>query len=164
MARKKEILMIDFEKGILYRLKTNGLIREVGTDKDGYLQFRLDGKMIYVHRYLYEQYHNIKLTSDVQIDHINRNKIDNRIENLRISTPSHNCQNRDIRSNNTSGYKGVSYNIQNKKWMAYIGINGKQKHLGYFTTAEEAYEAYKNKAKELNSQGYKYYFEEKLFL
>lgn len=82
-----------------------------------------------------------------QTDHINRNKLDNRRENLRYATPSQNRMNRVIQPNNTSGYKGVSFNIANGKYRAYIGKP--QKHLGFFKTAEEAALAYNKKAKKL---------------
>ena len=49
----------------------------------------------------------------------------------------------------TSQYKGVSWNKNKNKWVSYIKINGKKKHLGYFTSEEEAYEAYQNALKEL---------------
>ena len=78
-----------------------------------------------------------------QIDHINGNKSDNRISNLRLATASQNLSNKGITKSNTSGYKGVSFNRTKKKWMASIKVNKKSINLGYFLTPEEASEAYK---------------------
>lgn len=75
-------------------------------------------------------------------DHENCNTLDNRRRNLRIATNSQNGANRERLSNNTSGYKGVSWDKRRRKWHAYIYFNKKQIHLGFFDTAEQAYEAY----------------------
>ena len=76
------------------------------------------------------------------IDHINGIKDDNRISNLREANHSQNNINQCIQSNNTSGFKGVSYSKTRNKYEAYISTNRKRKHLGYFTTKEEAHTAY----------------------
>lgn len=77
-----------------------------------------------------------------QIDHINGDKLDNRMENLRIVTYKQNAQNSAIKSNNTSGYKGVSLTKEKNKWRAYININKKQVNLGRFIKKEDAAKAY----------------------
>ena len=82
-------------------------------------------------------------------DHINHQTIDNRRSNIRIATRSQNLQNQLIRSNNTSGYKGVSYHKPSRKWLAHIGINGRLRHLGGYSTREEAAEVYRKAASEL---------------
>jgi len=79
---------------------------------------------------------------DDEIDHINRNRLDNRRGNLRFCTHAQNMQNAIIKSDNTSGYKGVSFDKARKKWEAYININGNKKHIGRFTTSKEAAQAY----------------------
>lgn len=79
------------------------------------------------------------------VDHINGNRSDNRIVNLRLATPSENLQNRGKPKNNTSGFKGVSWNRPRQKWQATIRYNGRNKNLGGFATREEAAAAY-NKA------------------
>lgn len=71
------------------------------------------------------------------VDHINHpktneNKYDNRKQNLRAVTQSQNCMNQHIRSNNTSGIKGVSWSKEKNKWQAKITVNYKQIHLGFF--------------------------------
>jgi len=82
----------------------------------------------------------------LQVDHINHNKLDNRRENLRIVTCSQNHMNSRRKNSSVSGYKGVYWSNderRSKRWIAVIGIgNNKNKHLGRFSTAEEAHKAY----------------------
>jgi hypothetical protein len=78
-----------------------------------------------------------------EIDHKNRIKHDNRIENLRMATHQQNGFNRSINKNNTTGYQRVTYNKKNKCFIAYITKDYKQYYLGSFKTAEEANDAVK---------------------
>lgn len=66
------------------------------------------------------------------VDHINENKTNNMISNLRWATNGQNHMNTKLSKNNTSGIKGVSFHKPLNKWIAHIMINGKNKHLGYF--------------------------------
>ena len=79
------------------------------------------------------------------IDHINRNTLDNRKQNLRFCNKSKNAMNCKVHKHNTSGYKGVSFLKSINKWRAYIVINNKQIHLGCYLKKEDAALAY-NKA------------------
>ncbi|EPR9081057.1 HNH endonuclease [Cronobacter dublinensis] len=72
------------------------------------------------------------------IDHINGDKSDNRIENLRCADFSENRRNSKINKNNKSGIKGVSWNCEIKKWHARIWHQGNYKHLGFFSDIELA--------------------------
>lgn len=83
------------------------------------------------------------------VDHINRNKIDNRRGNLRIATNRQNGINRGLFPNNTSGYKGVSFCRNSKKWVANLNSGGTMIHLGYYDNKEDAAKAYNLKAEEL---------------
>lgn len=78
----------------------------------------------------------------LDVDHQDGNGLNNRRCNLRGATRSQNLSNQRIRSNNTSGFKGVSRNKARAKWMAYIALHGKQHHLGYYDTPEAAHAAY----------------------
>lgn len=84
------------------------------------------------------------------IDHINRDATDDRIDNLRLATPSQNQANRKTPSNNTSGLKGVSFEKERNKWVASIGVNYKRIFLGRFDTSEEAHVCYMEAARKHN--------------
>lgn len=73
-----------------------------------------------------------------EIDHINGNRSDNRIDNLRAVTRTENQQNRDKCINNTSGHKGVSWHKASKAWFVRISLNKKSKIIGYFKDLELA--------------------------
>lgn len=83
-----------------------------------------------------------KTPSGMLTDHINRNKLDNRKCNLRTCTSVQNKMNTGLRKDNTSGYKGVVFEKRRNRWVAQIGINGKNKQLGRYKTAKEAAIAY----------------------
>jgi hypothetical protein len=76
----------------------------------------------------------------LKVDHIDRNGLNNRLENLRLATPSQNQWNRGPTKDNKTGYKGVSAN--HNQWVAKIRIAGKQVYLGSFASAELAAQAY----------------------
>jgi hypothetical protein len=86
---------------------------------------------------------------NIDIDHINGDKLDNRKCNLRIATASENAVNSKMRVNNTSGYKGVFWHKHSGKWMASITKNKKHIYLGLFESKHEAVKAYDTKAIEL---------------
>ena len=71
------------------------------------------------------------------VDHQNLQRADDRWENLRVVTRSQNQCNRPMQVNNKSGFKGVFWNKQAKKFQAKIGFDNRQKHLGFFVTPEE---------------------------
>ena len=79
-----------------------------------------------------------KIDSDLEIDHINRNPLDNRIENLRLETKSRNMQNRKKCSRNTSGVKGVYWDKFHKKYVAQLRCNRVKICLGHYDTLKEA--------------------------
>jgi hypothetical protein len=83
---------------------------------------------------------------DQQIDHINGNPGDNRIENLREATNTQNQYNRGANKNNTSGHKGVCWDKPRGKWRAQIVLDRKSVFLGHYETAEAAGEAYRRAA------------------
>jgi len=112
--------------------------REAFTASDSYYyrQGMVFNKRFLAHRVVWAIYHGI--WPDDQIDHINGVRDDNRIENLRIATSGENARNTAIPKNNTSGIIGVCWNKRNSKWEAKIMSNGKQIHLGYFASKDDA--------------------------
>jgi len=76
-----------------------------------------------------------------KIDHINHDRQDNRIENLRSVNVRANAMNAALRKDNTSGHVGVEWLEANKKWRARVCLHGKTKHLGLFDTKEKAVNA-----------------------
>lgn len=103
---------------------------------NGYRQICISGKWFVAHRmawlYTYGQW------PDGQIDHINRTKDDNRIENLRVVTPKQNNENRGLPIKNTSGYNGVRWSARSDKWIAEIGHFGRTVYLGQFSNKDLA--------------------------
>jgi hypothetical protein len=89
------------------------------------------------------------------IDHANGIKTDNRIENLRLATRSENQCNRGKHSNNKSGFKGVNWNREAKKWAARCMVKGKRTHIGYFDNAVLAALAYQQLAASMHGAFYK---------
>jgi hypothetical protein len=85
----------------------------------------------------------IFVDSDLEVDHINRNTLDNRERNLRPVTHPQNMQNRSIYTNNKSGVRGVHWHKRQEKWIASIRVDGKLKHIGSFNTVDEAEQAVK---------------------
>ena len=95
----------------------------------GYKQAILDGKRYHLHRIIYGL-HNEYMPE--QVDHINGNRADNRIENLRPATREENCRNAKLRIDNKSGIKGVSWHKATNKWIVNIRVNGILKHFGTY--------------------------------
>lgn len=89
----------------------------------GYVSVQVDGKRHYVHRLVW-LFHN-GYTPEHQIDHIDRDKSNNRIENLREVSQSCNNRNQGNPSTNTSGVKGVSWCNAKKRWTAKIEVGGR---------------------------------------
>jgi hypothetical protein len=99
------------------------------TRTDGYVSVGINKKIYKAHRVIFMMFHSYM---PLEIDHINGNKNDNRIENLREVNHSQNCLNRKLRSDNVIKCKGVRWVQANKAYMVRVTINGKRKFLGYF--------------------------------
>ena len=108
-------------------------------NKEGYIMINVCGRTYPAHRlawmYMYGSFPN------VLIDHRDCNPSNNSIDNLRLATESQNRVNSRVRSNNTTGFKGVSKQNGRDKYQAYIYANGSRVHIGMFDTAEEANDA-----------------------
>jgi hypothetical protein len=142
-ARIQELLHYDPETGVFTRKKPGPGIavgQVCGTvDQEGYVRARVDMKTYGVHRlawlYVKGQF------PAGEVDHINGNRRDNRIENLRDVSKASNLQNQKrAQAGSRSGLLGAYYN--QGKWRAAIQTNGMNKNLGNFNTPEEAHQAY----------------------
>ena len=111
---------------------------------NGYKCLCINRKKYYAHRVAWEIVHG-EIPDGLDIDHKNGIRSDNRIANLRLATRSQNLSNAGRRSDNSSGYKGVSRTATGR-WRATIQWHGKRKHIGSFDTAEAAFEAYAHEA------------------
>ena len=118
--------LFDYRDGELF-WKTGGGVAG-GLNSNGYLRIGVDGKKHYAHRVIWLW--NNGYLPEKGIDHINRDRVDNRIENLRESGQTCNLRNTDNRKTNTSGVKGVYWGADNGKWRAQIMVAGKCHYLG----------------------------------
>lgn len=129
--------LADTNKPVYFDLEDYNLIKDIlwNTDNCGYAR----GYDIKSKRYV--RMHKIITNTDEStiIDHINRDKLDNRKENFRYATSSENRINSNIRSDNISGIQGVS--LENGKWRVRISVNGKYLHLGMFDDFDDAVKA-----------------------
>ena len=144
-----EILNYNRETGILTWKKSLGRRTPIGGQpgtvmKKGYRRVAIDGNFYMAHHLAW--FYVTRRWPFDQIDHINGIRDDNRICNLREATGSQNARNSKKPITNTSGYKGVSFRKDRKmtstSWMAYIRVNEKKLHLGFYRTAAEAHSAY----------------------
>lgn len=108
----------------------------------GYMMTRVAAKkQIFLHRFICGQ--TSPLTDEYVVDHINRNTLDNRRSNLRVTSSYGNARNHSLSKSNSSGVTGVSYYKPGNKYRAYIQDNDKFVSLGYFDTLDDAIAARK---------------------
>ncbi len=148
----KNILNTDFkyEDHKMYRLnkqtKKWSCCNNVKPDKYGYIRILINKKKYPLHRLIYKYFNEDWDITDISknnyIDHIDINRSNNKIENLRVVNASQNTRNQKKKENCiNSKYIGV-YKSSKNRWRARIHIEGKNKHLGTFKTEEEASEVY----------------------
>lgn len=107
-----------------------------GLNSQGYAHSRINGVLKRLHLYLLD-------FPNRTVDHINRNKLDNRKANLRLCEQRENTRNLSKKKNNTSGFPGVNLIKKSGKWKARIMVDRKGIHIGHYDTFEEAVEARK---------------------
>jgi len=101
-----------------------------------YFRVSIDGHMHLVHRVIWLMHYGSHPKN--QIDHINGDRTDNRIANLRDASCTDNARNKSRRRDNKSGQIGVSWHKDTQKWVAQIGVNGRERHLGLFSSLDDA--------------------------
>lgn len=116
--------------------------------KTGYVRINI-GCVTYTAHKLAWVYVNGDIPPSFEIDHIDRNRSNNRIENLRLATRQQNSRNKKVPKNNTSGVLGVVWNAGCNKWQAQIESNGKSVYLGLHASIEFAVEARVNAARSI---------------
>ena len=146
--------LFEYRDGVLYWKVANSNRIKTGDAagclfNNGYLCTRINNKKYLNHRLIFLMHYGYL---PELLDHIDGNKLNNRIENLRSATNSENSRNSKIRKNNTSGIKGVTWDISSKKWKAQIRDEKKYKCIGRYKTIEEAAEAIKKTREELHGE------------
>lgn len=145
--------LFDYKNGFLYWKITHNQVK-IG-DKAGTLHHLKGGDRLvtginnktYLNSRLIFLYHKGFLPKEV--DHIDRNKLNDKINNLRAASRIQNMKNKSSQKNSSSKYVGVSFHKKTKKWYAQIRIDGRLKFLGGFKIEDEAAAAY-NKAAEIH--------------
>lgn len=144
--------LFEFKDGVLvWRVKPEGHFKDpayqrawntkfagkpAGTTRaDGYVVTTVSGRPKLVHRIAFYLAHGF---CPAKIDHIDGDPSNNRIENLREANDSQNCWNMALGTKNTSGVKGVTWHIRDKRWQAQVKVNDKMTHLGQFRELEDA--------------------------
>jgi hypothetical protein len=140
--------IFEYRDGELWRkshIRSNGRIykaykiRKSGAC-NGYTLVRLNTENVILYHRIIWILHNGNIPEGKFIDHIDGNKLNNSIENLRLVTHRENCQN--FTKHRNGKLVGCSFDKRRNKWQSQLWYNGKRKHLGYFNTMEEAHRAY----------------------
>ena len=138
-----ELLVYNPSNGFFTWKQDQGRIRLGATAgslrKDGYLQIMLNHKLYLAHRLAW--FYITQEWPTEQIDHVNKNRSDNRLCNLRLATNKQNGENLPMLCTNVSGHRGVSWDTSRKKWKAQIKHHGRNIFLGRFESLTDAAEA-----------------------
>ena len=156
IAELRSALSYDKNTGNFTWLKSCGSVKagDAATNVNaiGYSRVKIKGKSYLAHRLAWAfSYGEFPAST---IDHGNGIKTDNRIENLRQATRSENQMNRRKHCDNTSGFKGVTWNAAKNQWSARCAANGKRVHVGYFNDAQSASFAYQQVAQQMHGAFY----------
>lgn len=152
-TRARELLEYDAATGVFtwkQTCRTSWAGKVAGTKHcKGYQQICLDGVVYLAHRLAWLYVHGEFPAGP--LDHKDRNRTNNRIDNLRPVNGSQNQQNRVAQRNSTSGLKGVCWDKSRQKWSAHIRVDDKQKTIGRYDTREAAYAAYVRVASQVHT-------------
>lgn len=147
IIKRNELTQEELKKRLVYNTNTGEFFynysiggklkgNKVGTLKDGYIYIRVAGVIYLAHRlawlYIYGKF------PISMLDHIDRNRSNNKISNLRESNYSQNGRNTNINKKNTSGIKGVDYMKSLHKWRSRSVIQGIEHHIGVYSSIEDA--------------------------
>jgi len=151
----RQLFSYDHKSGELIWRRNVGSRAKVGTvagfvSTDRYRRIGYKGISYLSHRLVW-LYHK-GTWPEKFLDHIDGDRTNNRVENLRSASRTENNRNVSVQKNNTSGFKGVSFMRRDNVWVAQIVADRKNYFLGRFPTPEEAYAAYCKAAKELHGE------------
>jgi len=137
----KQLLAYDPGTGVFVRKTTRASNAQLGdvagwVNERRYRLIKIDNITHRVHRLAWLYVYGKFPTNE--IDHINHDRSDNRIANLREATSHENSLNKELQARNTSGVNGVTWRKMEKKWCAQIGVNGETLHLGRFINFDDA--------------------------
>ena len=140
-ARLKELLDYNPQTGSftwkVHRHRTQpGDVAGSTSKITGYVTIRVCGYLYQAHRLAWFYVHG--KWPDAEVDHVNRIRTDNRIGNLRDASSTQNSCNSSMRSDNTSGAKGVFWSKKSKKWHARVGFKSRHYNLGFYKSLDEA--------------------------
>jgi hypothetical protein len=124
--------ILEYRDGSLYHKQNRGKARAgeiAGSLSKHYWVLRIDGKNYYAHRIVFLMNHG---WCPEVIDHINGDKLDNRIENLRPASASQNTWNSPARKNNSHGAKNLTFDKRSNFWYVKFWVNGRRKNFGCF--------------------------------
>jgi ribosomal protein L21E len=148
----KEVLHYDPETGV-FKWKVRSAYHVHVGDKAGSLNKKVNRTYIRIKGKLYVAARLAFLYTEgyfpAFVDHKDRNRTDDRKENLRAASRAENNRNMTMPSHNTSGYKGVSFNKRRNKFEAYVTFGNKKKYLGAYAVKEDAARVYDKAATEL---------------
>jgi hypothetical protein len=154
-SRLFQILIYNNETGkFRWRVKASPICK-LGVDienisREGYYRITIDGKTYMQHRLAWLYVYGVIPLED--IDHIDCDKTNNKINNLRLASCTQNARNVMKKSTNKSGHKGVHWDKCCKKWMALIRYGGKQHYLGLFDDPKIAHDAYCKAAEKVHGE------------
>lgn len=150
----RSLFVYDFDKGLLFWRENKGTTgkagREAGYTSNGYRSVKIDSRGYLTHRLIWLYVHGCE--PNEHIDHIDGDRSNNRMDNLREASNTMNMENQTKPlKNNRSGYLGVSYRKDRDNYRAQIWVGTKRIHLGNYSDAKSAHEAYLKAKRELHA-------------
>ena len=154
--RIKELFLVDDDFNLVWRknqghVKAGSLAGQVHS-KNGYLYVGVDGKKHRAHRLIWVLYNGDCIAKTDIIDHIDGNKLNNNIGNLRLATRSQNMHNRSHQKNNKLGVKNVRWHKKSGTYQVRVNKNNRSYHIGYYKNLGDADEAAKKARKEIHGE------------
>lgn len=136
----RQLFIYSFVEGVLYWRNQPGKPAGSTRGRRGYARITINYQSYSRHRLVWAYFYGDP--GSQIIDHINRVRNDDRLENLRIATESENRRSSAMYRTNTSGFKGVTFEKSVGRWKAYIYVQNRRIHLGIFASKLEAADAY----------------------